>query len=83
MPARSQALAHDVRNPSDVQANPRVLVRMSGPRRAAVSSRDYLAFLTFLSGFSQRHALWRQLFEQGAGSLQIRGRKALGEPIIN
>jgi len=31
MPARSQALAHDVRNPSDVQARPREFVRMSGP----------------------------------------------------
>ena len=31
----------------------------------------------------QRHALRRQPLKQGAGSLQIRGRKAFSEPIIN
>jgi hypothetical protein len=39
MPARSQALDHDLRNPSDVHRRPNVFVRMSGPRRSVPSRR--------------------------------------------
>jgi hypothetical protein len=36
-----------------------------------------------LNGFCSRRALGRQTLKQVAGGLQIRGREAFGEPIIN
>jgi hypothetical protein len=46
--------------------------------------RSYAAFLAFLTALlPTSYVLRRQPLKQGAGSLQIRGREAFGEPIID
>jgi hypothetical protein len=53
------------------------------PTNPTVRRRRYAKGSLHSPCFSQRHPLRQQPVKQGTGGLQIRGRKALSEPIIN